>query len=76
MIVCRSPRLHPDDIGYIAKHGGDKVVIVDKSLLPLLETFKAATDIEHVLVVEDSYEELVSGADPDEWREPELDEWS
>ena len=29
-------RLHPGDIGYIAKHGGDKAVIVDRSLLPLL----------------------------------------
>ena len=29
-------RLHPSDIGYIAKHGGDKAVIVDKSLVPLV----------------------------------------
>jgi len=68
-------RLHPTDIAYIAKHGGDKAVIVDKSLLPLLDTFKDQTDIEHVLVVEDSYEDLVSGASADDWTEPDLDEW-
>ena len=67
-------RLHPNDLAYIATHAGDKVVIVDKSLVPLLEQFVARTPIEHVLVVEDSYEELVSAADPDAWRDPELDE--
>ena len=67
-------RLHHEDIGYIAKHGGDKAVIVDKSLLPLLDAFKGSTDIEHVFVVEDSYEELLATADADEWTEPELDE--
>jgi fatty-acyl-CoA synthase len=67
-------RLHPGDIGYIAKHGGDKAVIVDKSLLPLFDQFKDETDIEHILVVEDSYEELLAGASADDWAEPELDE--
>ena len=67
-------RLHPNDLAYIATHAGDKVVIVDKALLPLLEQFVDRTPIEHVLVVEDSYEELVSAADADAWRDPELDE--
>jgi fatty-acyl-CoA synthase len=67
-------RLHPDDIGYIAKHGGDRAVIVDRSLVPLLEQFIGDTDIEHVFVVEDSYEELLATADASEWQDPELDE--
>src|SRR5215211_8164502 len=67
-------RLHPNDIGYIAKHGGDRVVIVDRSLLPLWDQFKDETDIEHVFVVEDSYEELLATASPDEWEDPQLDE--
>jgi fatty-acyl-CoA synthase len=67
-------RLHPNDLAYIADHAGDRVVIVDKSLLPLLEQFKERTKIEHVFVVEDSYEELLATADADEWRDPELDE--
>jgi len=67
-------RLHPDDLAYIATHAGDRAVIVDAMLLPLLEQFRDRTPIEHVLVVEDSYEELLAGADPDAWRDPELDE--
>ena len=67
-------RLHPNDLAYIANHGGDRAVIVDRSLLPLLEQFRDRTQIEHVFVVEDSYEELLATASPDEWRDPELDE--
>ena len=67
-------RLHPNDLAYIATHASDKVVIVDKALVPLLEQFVDRTAIEHVLVVEDSYEDLVTGADADAWRDPELDE--
>ena len=67
-------RLHPSDLAYIATHGGDRAVIVDRSLLPLLEQFRADTPIEHVLVVEDSYEELLASGNADEWEDPELDE--
>src|SRR6266536_2567918 len=52
-------RLHPNDLAYIATHANDRAVIVDRSLLPLLEQFKDRTNIEHVFVVEDSYEEHV-----------------
>ena len=68
-------RLHPNDIGYIATHAGDKAVIVDRSLVPLLDQFKEQTQIEHVFVVEDSYEDLLATASPDEWEDPQLDEW-
>ncbi len=67
-------RLHPNDLAYIATHAGDRAVVVDRSLLPLLEAFRAETPIEHVFVVEDSYEELLAGAAPEDWRDPELDE--
>jgi fatty-acyl-CoA synthase len=67
-------RLHPGDLSYIATHADDKAVIVDKSLLPLLDTFRENTNIEHVLVVEDSYEDLLATATPDEWEDPRLDE--
>jgi fatty-acyl-CoA synthase len=67
-------RLHPSDLAYIANHAGDKAIIVDRSLVPLLEQFREQTQIEHVFVVEDSYEELLAGADPDAYRDPELDE--
>src|SRR4029453_3539510 len=67
-------RLHPNDLAYIANHAGDRAAIVDRSLLPCLEAFKDKTKIEHVFVVEDSYEELLATASPDEYREPDLDE--
>jgi fatty-acyl-CoA synthase len=67
-------RLHPNDLAYIASHAGDRAVIVDRSLVPLLEQFRERTEIEHVFVVEDSYEELLATASADEWREPDLDE--
>jgi fatty-acyl-CoA synthase len=67
-------RLHPNDLAYIASHAGDRAVIVDRSLVPLLEQFRERTQIEHVFVVEDSYEELLATASSDEWREPDLEE--
>jgi fatty-acyl-CoA synthase len=69
-------RLHPDDIGYIAQHAGDRVLIADASTLPVVERVRARTSIEHVLVVEHSYEELLASANAADWREPELDERS
>jgi fatty-acyl-CoA synthase len=67
-------RLHPNDIGYIAAHAGDRALIVDRSLVPLAEQFLAETAIEHVFVVEDSYEELLASANADDWSDPQLDE--
>src|SRR6201984_2816102 len=67
-------RLHPNDLAYIADHAGDRAVIVDASLVPLLEQCRERTKIEHVFVVEDSYEELLASADASDWRDPELDE--
>ena len=67
-------RLHPNDLAYIANHAGDRAVIVDRSLLPLLDQFRERTRIEHVFVVEDSYEDLLAGASADDWVEPDLHE--
>ena len=35
-------RLHPTEIGYIARHAEDSVVLVDRSLLPLFDQFAAS----------------------------------
>jgi fatty-acyl-CoA synthase len=67
-------RLHPNDIGFIAAHAGDRALIVDQSLVSLVEEFRDQTQIEHVFVVEDSYEDLLASADADAWRDPELHE--
>src|ERR671937_65480 len=44
-------RLHPNDLNYIASHAGDRAVIVDRALVPLLEQFRERTPIEHVFGV-------------------------
>jgi fatty-acyl-CoA synthase len=67
-------RLHANDLAYIANHGADRAVIVDQSLLPLLDQFKDRTQIEHVLVVEESYEELLRGVSSNDFRELDIDE--
>ena len=64
-------RLHPDDNTYIATHGGDRVLIVDKILWPLAEQFVPRCDFEHVIAVGDGetpdgaidYEDLIADAD-------------
>ncbi|MBK8255198.1 MAG: long-chain fatty acid--CoA ligase [Polyangiaceae bacterium] len=79
-------RLHPSEIGYIANHAEDKVVIVDRSLLPLFEKFaETVRSIEKVIVVGDPHSQApVSGAyldyetllaaEPDTFDFPNLDE--
>src|SRR5271165_1631541 len=44
-------RLHPDDLTYIANHAGDRLLVVDEVLLPLLEKFRDRTRLEKVVVV-------------------------
>jgi fatty-acyl-CoA synthase len=74
-------RLHPTELAYIARHAEDQVVIVDRSLLPLFEKFRAEVpSIRHVIVVSDDgssqegdYEHLIS-AEKDEFAWPQLDE--
>jgi fatty-acyl-CoA synthase len=48
-------RLHPDQIRYIAGHAGDKVIIVDDDLVPILEPLiDRLPTVEHVVVVGDA----------------------
>ena len=77
-----NPRLHPDELGFIAGDAEDRAIIVDESLLQVLESFRAAYDFEHVIVVMSenpahpvpdgaiAYESLIEGAEPMEWPGP------
>jgi fatty-acyl-CoA synthase len=65
-------RLHPDELAWIARHAEDRVVVVDESLLPLLETFRERAAFRHVVVVSEGgavapgmldYEALLSSGD-------------
>src|SRR5258706_87739 len=78
-----NPRLHPSDLAYIVNDAEDRVLIIDDTLLPLLEKFRADVRIEHIVVIEHGaqapagtigYEKLLAGADASAFVYPELDE--
>jgi fatty-acyl-CoA synthase len=76
-------RLHTSELSYIAAHAGDRIVIVDRSLLPLLDGFrKDVKTLETVIVVPDDgpappgyldYEALIHD-EPTSFDWPSLDE--
>ena len=77
-------RLHPDELAYIARHAGDRFVIVDDVLLPLFDKFRDRGGFEKVIVVGDParaaahgdtpWTELLAAAKPDRAALPVLDE--
>ena len=76
-----NPRLFPEELAYIVGDAEDKVIVVDESLLEVFETFRAARDFTHVIVVTHSgevpagaldYESLIAAGEAIEW--PTLDE--
>ena len=77
-------RLHPDDLTYIAKHAGDRVLIADKTLWPLVEAFRDRVGFEHVIAVGAGetppgaieYEDLIATADPEAFIYRDIDERS
>jgi fatty-acyl-CoA synthase len=74
-----NPRLHVDDIAYIATHARDEVLVVDESFLPLYERMRETTPFRQVIVVGTAtgdaiaYEDLLAEGDP-EWQPGVLDE--
>jgi fatty-acyl-CoA synthase len=75
-------RLHPDDLAYIATHAGDRVLLADKTLWPLVEAFRERAPFEHVVAIGAGptpdgaidYEELLAAADAERFAYPEIDE--
>jgi fatty-acyl-CoA synthase len=81
VIHTLNPRLHPDELGFIAGDAEDRAVIVDETLLGVLDSFRAVHEFEHVIVVSHSgqtpddtidYESLIDNHDPMSW--PAADE--
>ncbi|MBI1394889.1 MAG: long-chain-fatty-acid--CoA ligase [Betaproteobacteria bacterium] len=76
-------RLAPEEIGFIANHAEDRILIVDDVLLPLWEQFRHLTRIEKVVVVPLTgapvpegcidYEAFLGTATGD-WDYPDMDE--
>jgi fatty-acyl-CoA synthase len=80
-------RLHPGDLGYIASHAEDAVVIVDASLAPLFNQFREHVPDARVIVVGASgseaerlvpgaigYETFIAGANADDYVDDVTDE--
>ncbi|HTU31221.1 MAG TPA: long-chain fatty acid--CoA ligase [Solirubrobacteraceae bacterium] len=79
VIHTLNPRLSADELSYIAGDAQDRVLVVDESLLPVLEAVRWSFD--HVIVVEGTspappgtigYEAVISAAEPMNW--PAVDE--
>ncbi|OLC89690.1 MAG: long-chain fatty acid--CoA ligase [Acidobacteria bacterium] len=76
-------RLHPQEIAGIAKHAGDRFLLIDDVLLPVYEKFREDVSFERVIVVPYgfnsvpegflSYEELLTGVSA-EFQYPAIDE--
>ena len=79
-------RLSPDDLTYIVNHAGDKVMLVDPDLAPILEPLASRLETVEYFVIMTSdpnfqtslpsaliYEELMEGAS-DSYESPPLDE--
>jgi fatty-acyl-CoA synthase len=76
-------RLHPHEIASIAKHAGDRFLLIDDVLLPVFEGFRQSVPFERVIVVRYgggdipegllNYERLLAQADED-FRYPKIDE--
>jgi fatty-acyl-CoA synthase len=78
-----NPRLHEDDLAYIAGHADDRVMLVDETLVPVLEQFRERTNVEHAVVVTEggdvpdgmvSYEDLIGDANEADFEYPDFDE--
>lgn len=79
-----NPRISPEQLAYIIDHAGDRIIIVDESLLPVLDKVSDhLRPLEAVIVIGDNqttselhdYEDLIAAEQSDfEW--PELDEKS
>jgi fatty-acyl-CoA synthase len=79
VIHTLNPRLAADELSYIAADAEDRIVVVDESLLHVLESID--WPFEHVIVVSDSgsspddaieYESLIESSEPISW--PMVDE--
>jgi fatty-acyl-CoA synthase len=78
-----NPRLSPNDLAYIINHADDRVLLIDETLVELLDGFEDEVDLEHVFVFSadgsgpeglESYENLLEGADETHFEYPDLDE--
>jgi fatty-acyl-CoA synthase len=78
-----NPRLHPDELAFIANHAEDRFLIVDDVLLPIYEKFRDRVKFDRVIVVPfgdcatshgfDNYEDFLAQAS-EAFAYPKIDE--
>lgn len=54
-------RLHPDELAFIASDADDQILLVDESLLSLLEQFRTRAPFRHILVLRETNQALPPG---------------
>jgi fatty-acyl-CoA synthase len=81
VIHTLNPRLHADELTFIVADAQDSVIVVDETLLPVIQGMETPAGVEHLIVVANGepaamealdYETLVGGGEPMAW--PELHE--
>ncbi len=84
VIHTLNPRLHPEELAFIASDAEDRAIVVDECLLEVFEKFRRTVEFQHVIVVSDgdtarpvpegtiSYEAMIEAAESVQW--PALDE--
>ena len=48
-----NPRLHPDQLAWIATDGGGRVLIIDTTFVPLIEALRERLPFEHYVIIAD-----------------------
>src|SRR5215210_97511 len=78
-----NPRLSHNDLAYIINHAEDRVLLIDETLVELLDGIGDDVNLERIFVFSadgsapeglESYEDLLEGADEADFEYPELDE--
>ena len=78
-----NPRLPQDDLSYILGHAEDKVLLIDETLVELIDGFKDEVDLDCIFVFSadgsapeglESYEDFLEGADEARFEYPDFDE--
>jgi fatty-acyl-CoA synthase len=49
-----NPRLHPDQLAWIANDAGSRVLILDTSFVPLIEAIRSRLPFEHYVIIADA----------------------
>ena len=64
MLVAMNVRLSPEEVGYISRHSGAKLLIVAEELLTSVPGARSLGDVAEVIVIRDSDSESARSRTP------------